>query len=342
MPRKARIDAPGALHHIIARGIERREIFKDDADRHNFLDRLGAILSETETRCFAWSLIPNHFHLLLKTGLVPIATVMRRLLTGYAVFHNRRHRRYGHLFQNRYKSILCQEDAYLLELVRYIHLNPLRAKVVADLDALDRHPFCGHAVILGKAKYPWQDIEWVLRHFDKRKAAARRSYRGFVQKGIPEGRREELTGGGLIRSAGGWASVKAMRRMKMVQNSDERILGDGDFVEQVLCQAQEHMEKRYELQAHGYDLDKIAERVSEAMGLDQSEIWAPGKERKRVNARSLLCYWAVREVGFRMAELSKRLNLSLAGISLAVQRGEKIAIEGNYCLLKKQINKLEN
>jgi REP element-mobilizing transposase RayT len=125
MPRKARIDAPGAVHHIIVRGIERGIIFRDDKDRNDFLTRLGKILNETKTPCFAWALIPNHFHLLLKTGSLPVATVMGRLLTGYATSFNRRYHRSGHLFQNRYKSILCQEEAYLKELVRYIHLNPL-------------------------------------------------------------------------------------------------------------------------------------------------------------------------------------------------------------------------
>ena len=110
MPRKARIDAPGALHHIIVRGIERKKIFYDDKDRDNFLQRLGNVLIETGTHCFAWALIPNHLHLLLKTGVTPIASVMRRVLTGYAVTFNRRHRRHGQLFQNRYKSILCQQD----------------------------------------------------------------------------------------------------------------------------------------------------------------------------------------------------------------------------------------
>ena len=136
MPRKARIDAAGALHHIIVRGIERRKIFWDDTDRDSFVKRLGQVLAETQTDCFAWALIPNHAHLLLRTGLTPISGVMRRLLTGYAVEFNRRHRRHGHVFQNRYKSILCQEDPYLKELVRYIHLNPLRAKLVADYNSL--------------------------------------------------------------------------------------------------------------------------------------------------------------------------------------------------------------
>ena len=132
MPRKARIDTPGGLHHIIVRGIERRKIFWDDADRDAFVKRLGQVLIETHTDCFAWALLPNHVHLLLRTGLTPITGVMARLLTGYAVEFNRRHRRHGHLFQNRCKSILCQADPYLLELVRYIHLNPLRARLVED------------------------------------------------------------------------------------------------------------------------------------------------------------------------------------------------------------------
>ena len=132
MPRKARIDAAGALHHIIVRGIECRKIFRDDADRDAFLARLGKVIDETQTDCFTWALIPNHFHLLLRTGLTPISTVMRRPLTGYAVQFNKRYRRHGHLYQNRYKSILCQQQAYLQELVRYIHLNPLRAGLVSE------------------------------------------------------------------------------------------------------------------------------------------------------------------------------------------------------------------
>ncbi len=132
MPRQARIDAPGALHHIAIRGIERKPIFRDEKDYSGFLDRMGRVLEESSTGCFAWALMANHVHLLLRSGLSPISTVMRRLLTGYAISFNRRHKRHGHLFQNRYKSFLCEEDTYLLELVRYIHLNPLRSGMVQD------------------------------------------------------------------------------------------------------------------------------------------------------------------------------------------------------------------
>jgi putative transposase len=112
MSRKARLDASGALHHIIVRGIERRKIFRNDSDRDNFRNRIGGILRDSQTRCSAWALMPNHFHLLLRTGRVPISNVMRRLLTGYAVSFNLRHRRSGHLLQNRYKSILPSKPRF--------------------------------------------------------------------------------------------------------------------------------------------------------------------------------------------------------------------------------------
>jgi len=334
MPRKARIDAPGALHHIIVRGIERRRIFLDDQDRDNFIDRLGDIITDTETFCFCWALIPNHLHLLLRTGKTSLSTVMRRLLTGYAVFYNRRHRRHGQLFQNRFKSILCQEDPYLLELVRYIHLNPLRAKRVKDLKKLDKYPYSGHSTIMANKRRDFQDVEYVLRFFGKKVTAARKAYRTFVNKGIRQGRRPELVGGGLIRSAGGWSVLKAMRRAQVRMKGDERILGDGEFTQSVLDSAKEQVEQRYRLEAQGYNLDKAALRVSTVLGLDPEQIWAPGKHPMTVKARSLLCYWAVRQLGFSATELSKRLGISQPSVSISVKRGETIAKAERFNLVE--------
>ncbi len=149
---------------------------------------------------------------------------MRRLMSGYAVIFNRRHRRAGHLFQNRYKSVICEEDPYLLELIRYIHLNPLRAGLVKDLKELDRYPWTGHSAILGRRKSPLiptqaakenqpdkpeepekplaeKTIEDLFLHFGGTVREARRSYRNFVKKGIDQGTRPELQGGGLVRPA---------------------------------------------------------------------------------------------------------------------------------------------
>jgi len=150
---------------------------------------------------------------------------MRRLLTGYALQFNRRQRRHGVLFQNRYKSILCEEQPYLLELVRYIHLNPLRAGVVQDIEALRGYPRCGHSTLMGKVRREWQDTEYVLHLFGGRLRPARHVYERFVAEGVDLGRRPELIGGGLIRSAGGWSAIKALRSVDMRTMGDERILG---------------------------------------------------------------------------------------------------------------------
>jgi REP-associated tyrosine transposase len=330
MPRKARIDAPGALHHIIARGIARKKVFDDDIDRAFFLERLGMIVRESKTQCFAWALMPNHFHLLFKTGATPIATVMKRLLTSYAMHYNRRHKRYGHLFQNRYKSILCQEDSYLLELVRYIHLNPLRAKLVADMKELDRYAYCGHGVLMGKVTAEWQDTAYIARLFDEHLPTARRRYKDFVQKGIADGKRDDLVGGGLIRSAGGWSAVKMLRNAKAFQKGDERILGDGGFVDSVISEAKEAYDRKYRLRAEGIGLDDIGIKAAQIIGIDAELVWIKGKQPKVVQARSLLCYWATNELGISQSTLSKRLALSPSAVSLAVIRGRELVRKHKY------------
>jgi len=138
MPRQARLDAPGTLHHVIVRGIEKRKIVDDRNDQDTFVERMGQNALDTDTKIYAWALMSNHAHILLKSGQQGLSKFMRRFLTGYAISYNKRHKRYGHLFQNRYKSIVCDEDVYFMELVRYIHLNPLRAKIVKDLRGLNR------------------------------------------------------------------------------------------------------------------------------------------------------------------------------------------------------------
>ncbi|MCP4114863.1 MAG: hypothetical protein GY737_05550 [Desulfobacteraceae bacterium] len=132
-----------------------------------------------------------------------------------------------------------------MELLRYIHLNPIRAKVIPDLDTLDTCPFTGHAAIMGSIPTEWQNTDHVLALFADQRCLARDGYRLFVEKGINGGRRPELTGGGLVRSNGGWAVIKGMGKARAHLKSDECILGDSDFVEQVLRSAKESMERRY-------------------------------------------------------------------------------------------------
>jgi len=237
MPRKARLDAPGTLHHVIIRGIEKRNIVNNQYDRKDFVERLGHLAEETDTAIYAWALLNNHAHILLRSSEAGLSHFMRRLLTGYAINYNLRHKRHGHLFQNRYKSIICEEDAYFRELIRYIHLNPLRAKLVQDIGELEQYLWSGHSVLIGKKKNDWQDRNYVLGCFGRQKKEAIKAYRDYVKKGIGKGQRPELVGGGLVRSMGGWSKVKSMRSKDAREMFDARILGGGDFVDQIIKEA---------------------------------------------------------------------------------------------------------
>jgi uncharacterized SAM-binding protein YcdF (DUF218 family) len=193
------------------------------------------------------------------------------------------------------------------------------------MDQLDQYPFSGHGVIIGKHEQPWQNIEKVLLHFGKRRESARRKYREFVSAGIDDGRRGELTGGGLIRSAGGWLAVRELKRSKLHIKSDERILGDGDFVSEILSRTEESFERFYALKAKGIDIDFVAKRVSTLLHIPAEDIWREGKVKVLVRARSLLCFWAVRELGISMTAMARRLNISTVAVSKSVARGAELA-----------------
>ncbi len=327
MPRHARLDAPGALHHLIVRGIDGQAIFRTQHDRAEFLQRLGAVLTETSTSCYAWALMANHVHLLARTGLTPLATVMRRLLTGYAQFFNRRHRRRGHLFQNRYQSILCEEDPYLLELVRYIHLNPLRAGVVRDLNELASYPYTGHRVLNGGWDCPWQDRDYVLRLFGSFEAEAVAAYNAFVAQGLAQGRRPDLTGGGVLRSLGGWTALKALKEQGKQAQGDERVLGSSDFVARVLKAAGEHLAWEQASARQGLDLETLLQRTAKHFGVSPAALASPGKEPSLAAARATLCYLAVRKLRVSGAKLAERLKISPSAVSKAARRGQTLTPE---------------
>ena len=309
MPRSARLDAPGVLHHVIGRGIEKRRIFISDGDRDDFLSRLGVLAEEGFLKVYAWALLPNHFHLLCRTGTIPLSRSMGRLLTGYGVKFNKRHHRYGHLFQNRYKSIVCQEDPYFLELVRYIHLNLIRAGMVKGLRGLNRSPWSGHSVLMGYQRREWQDTGCVLSHFGKG-ARGRKKYLDFVEEGIKKGRRPELVGGGLIRSAGGWSEVLALRKRKERVASDERILGDGEFVKRVFEEWDGIGKENLRLPGARKSLSLLTKQICETLGLTIEELRSGSRRQTVLKAREEFSLMAVKGWGHSGAEVARYLGVT--------------------------------
>jgi hypothetical protein len=188
---------------------------------------------------------------------------------------------------------------------------------------------------MGRVKREWQDVDYVLGYFGRTVHRARKAYLNYLDAGLDQGHRDELTGGGLIRSLGGWSEVKRFRLKGQSHiMSDERILGESEFVDSVLSQANERYERRYELKRRGYDLDRFAKRVAEIYGMGKDEIFSKGQQQRKVKARSLLCYWAVKEAGMSLRELAGRLEMSGPGVGFAVERGEAIANENGYKLIE--------
>ena len=332
MPRQRRINLPGVIHHVISRGIERRVIFRDTADREEFLRRLGECLEKTGGQCIAWALMPTHFHLLIRTGEKALSELMRKLLSGYASYFNRRHQRHGYLYQNRYKSTLCQEESYLLELVRYIHLNPIRSGIVSEIKFLDTYPWTGHSVVVGKKEREWQKVEEVLARFSSTRREAVTKYRKFIRDGVGMGKRDDLRGGGLRRSAGGWEGVRALERMKEYWRGDERILGDGNFVNEVLRVVEETMTKKEQLLRDGWDLERLANGISKEFEISKEEL--RGKSRAGIlpMARGVLSYLGTHEFSISGTEIARYLGISRPAVSYLIERGESYLKENRINL----------
>jgi len=320
MPRQARLDIPGTLHHVIIRGIEKRRIVDDDDDRRSFMDRLGIVAQETETKILAWSLLVNHAHILLKSGPKGFPNFMRRFLTGYAFGYNLRHRRHGNLFQNRYKSIVCDEDHYFQELVRYIHLNPLRAGLVKDLGELEGYPWCGHRGVIGNIQYPWHDRGYVLSWIGEMNKQAKKAYRQFIAEGASQGHRPELVGVGLIRSLGGWSDVLGRTRKGDRSRSDARILGLDDFVERVLKEAEPKARHSFSFLEVGRAIQEFIEKTCKKDGIDRAELQGGSRREKVSRERANLAQGMLREFGLPLAEIARQLGVSTSAICRILTR----------------------
>ncbi len=324
MPRQARLDAPGTLHHVIMRGIEGLKIFRDDQDREDFVFRINQLVGKTGTKILAWALMDNHIHLLILSGYHGISKFMRCLLTGYAIRYNRKYHRSGHLFQNRYKSIVCEKEPYLLELVRYIHLNPLRASIVRSIKELDRYPWSGHCVLVGRRRNDWQERVYVLDQFSLERGRAIQAYRKFMEEGKDQGKRKDLVGGGLIRSLGGWSQVLSLRGNKDTVEHDARILGGGNFVSNILREADKKLRRQFRLGERKSYVGRLIRKICNEEGIKEQELRNGGRRRMVSKARVKISSHLSHALGMPAAEIARHLGVCTSAIVKAVQKQESI------------------
>ena len=222
-------------------------------------------------------------------------------------------------------------------MVRYIHLNPLRAQQVQDLKALKKYQWCGHGALMGKFDAVFQDTAHVLGLFGHSTRQARRAYESFVSEGVKQGRRPELVGGGLLRSVGGWSALKGFRNIGVRIKGDERLLGSSDFVERVLKRADEQMAEKYRQQGRVISLQVLIEQVAHYYKIEPENLKSASKERRIVEARRALCYMAVRKLGYRCSDVSRATGISAVTVSKAVSLGSRLSEIGK---IQKQILKI--
>ncbi|HAD05321.1 MAG TPA: transposase [Desulfuromonas sp.] len=292
MARKPRIHAPGAIYHVILRGNDRQDIFSDDKDRYRFYEILQKSCERFRHRIHAFCLMTNHLHLEIQVGDIPLSRIMQNVSLRYTQWFNWRHKKSGHVFQGRYKAVMVDADAYLLELAAYIHLNPVRARIA---DRPEDHRWSSHRAYLGKESLSWLESGFILSQFSTNAGKARAKFAGYVGERMGEGRREEFHG---------------------EKTSDSRIFGDDNFVDVVLAETESLPERKP-------DVNAVVAAVKRLYGIPDERLRAQGRERVASEARGLAA-WATLELsGGKLTELARYVGRDPSTLTCAVRQIEK-------------------
>lgn len=284
MARRPRVFGPQVLYHVIARGNHRQVTFRTPADYQAYLERLGRYLQTCQVRLWAYCLMPNHVHLLAETGTQPLSTFMQRLQQSYTQYFNRTHRKVGHLFQGRYKAIVCEKDRYLLGLIRYLHLNPVRAKLVKQPDA---YAYSGHRAYLTGQGTAVLDPAPGLAVFGGVAA-----YRQFVREGMGEGHQADY-----------------------YEVTDQRFLGPARFVDEWQARIQ-----KVPIMRPRQPLAQVLQAVAAGLGVDVAQLWSADRSWVVSRHRTQTAYLLIRRGGYRTSEVAAALHRDPATVSSMLTR----------------------
>jgi putative transposase len=293
MARKPRVEVEGGLYHLITRGVDRRDIFHSPEDHKKFLWLLETQKAKLPFFLYAYCLMTNHIHLLIERRSDDVGKVMHRVLTGYTQYYNRRYRRSGHVLQGRHKAILCQSDRYLIELVRYIHLNPVRAKMVRRPES---YPFSSHGAYLGTVPDGTLDVDPVLRHFGAKRADARESYGEFVTAGLKSGPQEHL------------------------YSAPNGILGSEEFVDEMIHRIGHHdtkaaaIRRKQKAAAQKPDIDRLLAHVAAVGEVPREDICSSSKSKRSGFSKDAFVL-AARHLGSGVTSLATMTGISSSSIS---------------------------
>ena len=315
MPRRRRIVCPGEIHHVISRSIDGIEIFTNDLERSKFISSLGTLITKTDCMCYAWSIMPNHYHLVLRPLGDSLSTLMRRLNGSYARYFNRRHNRRGYLFQDRFKSIATQRHDYLCELIRYVHLNPIRAGLVKTLKMLETYRWCGHGAMMGCQNVPWQSVNEALWRFANQKKKAREAYVKFLKAGLMDSSQHKDSLISLLQKSK-FGSDNA------VPDADDRLIGDADFIRKAIAKAEYDIRSHAKYRTARPTLKAISQQIGKKMHIDPHEIFSKGRNNKRAEFRVRFFKQAVRKYGYKACEIAAFLGITPGAVSKTIYAKE--------------------
>ncbi|MBN1551129.1 transposase [bacterium] len=314
MPRKARLLIPGAIHHVMAHGIDGRKIFIDDEDRSFFVLLLAKYLDRSGHRCYAWVVMENHYHLLLRTNEEPLGIFMRRLNTSYAMYYQKRYKRRGYVFQNRYKSIVTQDQYYIEQLVRYVHLNPIRAGICKTIEDLDRYPWIGHSVLVGLQENRFQNKKDILKRFTVKGESTTNGYRKHIVEGIEKGENVEFLNT-IRKSNKGSADKKEYQCW---------VIGDQEFVKKAIENDTVRRLKLSEYGKNGVTVEKIAVDICRQMGITYAQIYRRARNNEISALRKIVAALSHRQYGIPLIQVAEFFRIQSPAVSRMLNEGERL------------------
>jgi REP element-mobilizing transposase RayT len=326
MPTLKRISLPGHVYHVFTRAAEGRSLYVGERDLVDLMARVEASATATRVNVYGWVVTPSRLHFLLRTGREPLTVFVSRIVSGYAISVNRRQGRFGSLFGGRYRSVLVEEERYFLDVLGYVHTLPLQEGVVQSPEELDSYSWSGHAALLGRRSFPWQDTVYVLKKFSGDLLQGRKLYAKFIRDAVERGTvRTDLDGGGLLRSA-------ALEGLGMstasVNGHDPRTLGSARFTRTRLQRFEEMEDWPEEVRrAKEKALQEVVGRVLKLYDVQRSRLLSRSKRREVSDARGLICYVACFVIGLPYSAPAEILGISASGAYMAARRGRKLAEE---------------
>ncbi|MBI4208924.1 MAG: transposase [Deltaproteobacteria bacterium] len=293
MPRKPRIHYSGAFYHLFSRGNQKQPIFFDQRDHSEFISRLQHYHKKYPFQLYAYALMPNHFHCLIEAQETPLSKIFQAFLSSYTQYFNKKYGRVGHLFQGRYKAILCDKESYLLELVRYVHLNPLRANLTQNLAD---YPWTTYSVYIGQRQESWIETHLVLSQFSSKIEIARDRFAQFILDGI---------------------SLNYEDPFEKI--GSQRIQGSSEFNSKVEKKLQETFSCFWEI-----SLDEIENEVCRVLGTYPKVLQHPDRTRKEARARIWIAYFWKRLKGGTFKEVGKRYQREPTILTMQMKRLQKL------------------